>query len=516
MLRASIILLFFGGSSGVELISQTNLSEAELVFRSFRQRYQREYEQGTKEYATRLAIFSNKLEEIRAQNSRPDRLWTAGTNSLSDRTELELSQLRGWSGTATPSSAARMPVSVPSPRRVNLLQLVGNASPLPRQYNKWTQLGSLSQAKHQRHCGSCWAVAAATVLEAHSEIHAAPRSFSIQELVNCVPNPFHCGGSGGCHGATAELAFNYVIRHGLATEEDVPYKAKTGHCRRHQSSLMSTQEEEDSLTSAQEEEDSLMFLQEEEDSSMSTQEEEDSLMSMQEEEDSPMLTEEEEDSLMLTQEEEEQHDDDDDEDDGKDDDDDDDDDDNNDDFNDDHNDDADDKHDKDDKDDFEDIGVAGVHLARSSSDAGTAFGMQAWEKLPENAYEPLLRALYERGPVAVSVTATPWHTYESGIFNSCDRNAVINHAVVLVGYGETSDLKFWTVQNSWGPDWGEDGRIRVLRHESSDASQHCGWDHHPEKGTTCENGPKKVRVCGMCGILYDSVVPHFSHVREVA
>lgn len=31
-----------------------------------------------------------------------------------------------------------------------------------------------------------------------------------QELIDCVPNPNACGGTGGCSGATVELAMNYV------------------------------------------------------------------------------------------------------------------------------------------------------------------------------------------------------------------------------------------------------------------------------------------------------------------
>lgn len=412
------MLLLVGSSSGVELLIQTqqrvNVSTPVSAFHSFKQRYERGYERGSTEYATRLEIFSKSLEEIHAQNSRKDRLWTAGINMFSDRTEAELSQLRGWSGTAAPSSSGHAPAAVPSRMRGALLQFARDAAPLPRQWAKWTQLDSLSEAKHQRHCGSCWAVAAATVLEAHAEIHAAARSFSIQELVNCVSNPRHCGGNGGCAGATVELAFQYVMRHGLATEREVPYKAKAGHCRKikqhglhHMPVLANTQEM-----------------------------------------------------------------------------------------------------------DTGDVAVPGVHFAGLGSNAGTTFGMQAWERLPENAYQHLMHAVYERGPVAVSVEASRWHHYEAGVFDSCRKNAVINHAVILVGYGETSDVKFWTVQNSWGPDWGEDGRIRVLRHEGSDESQqHCGWDHHPEKGTACDGSPRKVRVCGMCGILYDSVVPHFSRVQ---
>ena len=50
-----------------------------------------------------------------------------------------------------------------------------------------------------------------------------------------------------------------------------------------------------------------------------------------------------------------------------------------------------------------------------SSAAG--FGMTGWETLPKNSYEPLVRALAQRGPVAVSVGADSWFNYESGIFH---------------------------------------------------------------------------------------------------
>jgi len=132
-------------------------------------------------------------------------------------------------------------------------------------------------------------------------------------------------------------------------------------------------------------------------------------------------------------------------------------------------------------------------------------GMSSWRKLQENSYEPLLHALVSLGPLGVSVSANEWLDYGSGIFDDCSRHAVVSHAVVLLAYGSENGSKYWMIKNSWGRDWGEQGYMRLLRHE--DASSWCGINYFPEYGTGCKGGPPKVTVCGMCGILYSAVVP---------
>merc|ERR1719486_1577029 len=264
---------------------------------------------------------------------------------------------------------------------------------LPKE-KMWAELETFAYVKNQADCGSCWAIASSTVLEAHNEIaNGKHKIFSTQQIVDCTPNPRHCGGDGGCKGATAELAMEWVLKHGLADASEIPYKAHDGTCT---------------------------------------------------------------------------------------------------------------------------MGSPTKDMAAALIDASSpvapgagaaAMGMTGWETLPKNEYEPLVRALAERGPVAVSVAADAWFSYESGIFNGCGKDAVIDHAVVAMGYGEEDGHKFWVIQNSWGREWGESGHIRLERHDGND---YCGMNNDPPKGVACEGETTPVPVCGMCGVLFDSVVPHFN------
>jgi C1A family cysteine protease len=59
-------------------------------------------------------------------------------------------------------------------------------------------------------------------------------------------------------------------------------------------------------------------------------------------------------------------------------------------------------------------------------------------------------------PLSITVDATNWSPYKSGVFSNC--GASINHAVLLVGTDATG---VWKVKNSWGTGWGENGFIRL-------------------------------------------------------
>lgn len=46
---------------------------------------------------------------------------------------------------------------------------------------------------------------------------------STEQLVDCVANPDQCGGEGGCHGATVNLALEYLMGVGHLNEWSYPY-----------------------------------------------------------------------------------------------------------------------------------------------------------------------------------------------------------------------------------------------------------------------------------------------------
>lgn len=55
------------------------------------------------------------------------------------------------------------------------------------------------------------AFASTATLESHVALATgALFDLSVQQFTSCAPNPNACGGTGGCGGATAELAYEYL------------------------------------------------------------------------------------------------------------------------------------------------------------------------------------------------------------------------------------------------------------------------------------------------------------------
>lgn len=79
----------------------------------------------------------------------------------------------------------------------------------------------------------------------------------------------------------------------------------------------------------------------------------------------------------------------------------------------------------------------------------------------------LKNVLHTRGPVSVSIDATPsdFYYYGGGIFdNKACTGYDLDHSVLAVGYGRdaTSGKDYWIVKNSWSSYWGEEGFVRIV------------------------------------------------------
>jgi len=90
-----------------------------------------------------------------------------------------------------------------------------------------------------------------------------------------------------------------------------------------------------------------------------------------------------------------------------------------------------------------------------------------------------MKPLVTINPVSTSLQVTDnWYRYGGGVFEDiecCNTEedsqcrSYVNHAILVVGFGQENGKDYWLIKNSWGPSWGEDGYIKLNR-----GTGHCG------------------------------------------
>jgi hypothetical protein len=79
-----------------------------------------------------------------------------------------------------------------------------------------------------------------------------------------------------------------------------------------------------------------------------------------------------------------------------------------------------------------------------------------------------LMAAVALGPVSVSVWAGPLQNYRGGIMSgNCMPYQAGDHVMLVTGYGTENGTDFWTIKNSYGKLFGEDGFMRLKRNDSA-------------------------------------------------
>jgi len=211
------------------------LSLSSYTFDHFCQDFGRDYKPGTEQYRTKLALFQASLariHEVNTRNKMESRSWTSGIHPFMDWSKEERKVMNGYkpSRNNLHRMTALQTQTTSNLRSKSALKTKARSNMTMKfetDFN-WDLTGL--PIRNQGNCGSCWAISSVEAVEAQLLRDGTNVRVSSQALVDCVPNPKHCGGTGGCEGATGELAYQYMVDHGIPLESEVGYVGQTQQC----------------------------------------------------------------------------------------------------------------------------------------------------------------------------------------------------------------------------------------------------------------------------------------------
>ena len=216
-MKSSLILLsLLSVSLCFELTAKTELFKD---FQKFIQKYGKKYKTPS-EFMKRFDIFVNNYHSIETINH---------SNLVDGRTpdyQIGITKFADL----TPEEFQTKYLNLDVPQVLKLKEesevMLPTIEDVPEAFD-WRDNNGVSPVKNQGSCGSCWAFSTVGNLEAQYMIKhgGEEKIFSEQQLVDCDPQ------SSGCGGGLMDYASEYVMAHGLCTEEDYPYHAKDEDCK---------------------------------------------------------------------------------------------------------------------------------------------------------------------------------------------------------------------------------------------------------------------------------------------
>eukprot|EP01091_Cochliopodium_minus_P011395 TRINITY_DN320_c0_g1_i1.p1 TRINITY_DN320_c0_g1~~TRINITY_DN320_c0_g1_i1.p1 ORF type:complete len:384 (+),score=116.33 TRINITY_DN320_c0_g1_i1:41-1153(+) len=190
-------------------------------FEQYKQEFKKNYANAQEE-EMRRKIFEKKIMKIRRHNQDSTKTWKEGVNHLSDRTPHEINRMRGHNK----NIAAQWKHS----REEGYNYVKQNTVQLPDTVD-WRTKGVISAVKDQGECGSCWTFGSTESIESHYALKYGSgllTDLSEQQILDCIPNPDGCGGTGGCLGGVPELVYEGLMKTGITTEWMYPYVSYFG------------------------------------------------------------------------------------------------------------------------------------------------------------------------------------------------------------------------------------------------------------------------------------------------
>lgn len=172
-----------------------------------------------KENHFRFRIFSKNYKLIEKHNKTPDMSYTLAVNKFADLTYEEFKTKYLMNDFNVMNNLKSDNCNAPDPTA----HKGRDESAID-----WSSEGMVQRVKDQGQCGSCWAFSTVGALESSFAIKGEPMpDLSEQELVDCTTNY----GNAGCNGGLMNLALEYIIKNGIHTESEYPYKAVDEACK---------------------------------------------------------------------------------------------------------------------------------------------------------------------------------------------------------------------------------------------------------------------------------------------
>ncbi|WJX58099.1 hypothetical protein P8452_43588 [Trifolium repens] len=70
-------------------------------------------------------------------------------------------------------------------------------------------------------------------------------------------------------------------------------------------------------------------------------------------------------------------------------------------------------------------------------------------------------------PICATVDASTWSKYgkweDDKVYGCDNKDHILNHGVLLVGYGTEKGTPYWFVRNSYGTEFGDKGYTKILQ-----------------------------------------------------